>query len=140
MDVLVDYIQELNWLAVVVATVAAMAIGAIWYTPKVFGNTWMKAIGLKEKDIQGNGFKPMLIAVVTSFVTAVALGVLLQVLALTTVLQGALFGALVAAAFIATNKIMQSQFEQRSASYAVVTVACDVVTLAVMGAILAVWS
>ncbi len=33
---------EVNWLAVALATVSTMAVGSIWYTPKVFGNTWIR--------------------------------------------------------------------------------------------------
>lgn len=139
MDVLVDYVQELNWLAVVAATVAAMVIGSVWYTPQIFGRAWMKSIGMKEKDAMNGSMKPIVVAVVSSFVTAAALGVLLHVLALTTVLQGATFGALVAVALLGANKVMQAQFEQRPLMYNVVTTSADVVTLAVMGAILAVW-
>ena len=31
MQILLDYINELNWLAVVVASMAAFASGAVWY-------------------------------------------------------------------------------------------------------------
>jgi MFS family permease len=139
MDVLLDYVSELNWLAVAVATLAAMVIGATWYAPPLFGRFWMKTAGLKEKDLKDGSMRPIVFAVLSSFVTAVALGVLVQVLALTTVLQGALLGALVALGFIGANKVMQSQFEKRRFAYNIVVVSCDTVTLAVMGAILAVW-
>lgn len=139
MEVLLDHISELNWLAVLVATVAAMVIGSVWYMPAVFGNAWMKSIGIKQKDFMDGSMQPMLIAVVSSFVTAVALGVLVQVLELTTVWQGATFGIFVALALLATNKVMQAQFEKRPLSYNVITSSADVVTLGVLSAILAVW-
>lgn len=37
---------EINYLAVVVAAVAAFIIGAVWYSPLLFGNTYMKLRGL----------------------------------------------------------------------------------------------
>jgi hypothetical protein len=37
-----DVLGDLNWLAVIVATVAYFALGAIWYAPAVFGNLWMR--------------------------------------------------------------------------------------------------
>jgi uncharacterized membrane protein len=36
---------ELNWLAVVVATVVYYGLGALWYSRSVFGNRWAKSIG-----------------------------------------------------------------------------------------------
>jgi len=141
MEVLLDYIQELNWLAVVVATFVAFAVGAIWYTPALFGKAWMKSINLKESDAKkANMASPIVLALVGTFITAMAMGVLVQVLALTTALQGAGFGALVALAFLATNKVMQAQFELRTLTYNAITSGADVVALGLMGAILAVWS
>src|SRR3989337_3239270 len=36
---------SVNYLAVVVAAVASMIIGAIWYSPRVFGKMWMRLTG-----------------------------------------------------------------------------------------------
>jgi len=140
MEVLLDNISTLNWLAVVAATVIAMVVGSVWYTPAVFGNAWMKSMGVKNKDFMKGDMQPIIFAVVSSFVTAVALGALIQILALTSIWQGATFGILVALAFLGTNKVMQAQFEKRPLSYNVVTTSADVVTLGLMGAILAIWT
>jgi hypothetical protein len=37
--------MEINWLAIIVCGVVAMIVGMIWHNPKVFGNTYMKALG-----------------------------------------------------------------------------------------------
>lgn len=60
---------SINWLAVVLATVAAMAIGSVWYGP-LFGQKWMKLVGLKKKDIEGDSWTPMYVMVVLAFVQA----------------------------------------------------------------------
>lgn len=140
MEVLLDYVSELNWLAVVVATLVSFGVGAMWYSQGLFGKVWMKSIGLKESDTKKASMAmPIILTLVGTFVAAVAMGVLVQVLALTSVWQGATFGIMIAVAFLATNKVMQAQFELRPLSYNVVTSAADVVTFALMGAILAVW-
>jgi hypothetical protein len=139
-EVLLDYVSELNWLAVVVATLVSFGVGATWYSQSLFGKAWMKSIGLKESDTKkANMARPIILTLVGTFVAAVAMGVLVQVLALTSVWQGATFGIMIAVAFLATNKVMQAQFELRPLSYNVITSAADVVTLGLMGAILAVW-
>jgi len=40
----------MNWIAVIVAAVAAMAVGFVWYHQKVFGAAWMKSAGLSMDD------------------------------------------------------------------------------------------
>lgn len=140
MEALMDYLSNLNWVAVLVASIAGFAVGAIWYSQAVMGKAWMKAAGIKQKDVKNADMaKPMIIGFTTVLVTAIALGVLVQPLALVTALQGATFGILIGLAFISTNKLMGNLFEQRNPSLFWINLGGDVLSLAVMGAILAVW-
>ena len=45
--------MELNWIAVFVAALIPLAIGFIYYHPKVLGNAWVKEVGMTEADMQG---------------------------------------------------------------------------------------
>lgn len=36
-----------------VAALATLIVGFIWYNPKVFGTMWMKSIGKTEEDLKG---------------------------------------------------------------------------------------
>ncbi|MBF0671851.1 MAG: DUF1761 domain-containing protein [Salinibacterium sp.] len=60
-------VPEINWLAVIVATVATIAVGSTWYTPKVFGTIWAKDARVRPHD---NGWVPIIVGVVTGFVTS----------------------------------------------------------------------
>lgn len=42
----------LNWLAIVVATLAFFAVGAIWYTA-LFGKAWQREVGLTTEQLTG---------------------------------------------------------------------------------------
>jgi len=44
--------MELNYLAIAVAAIIPLFIGAIWYNPKVFGTAWMNASGMTEEKIK----------------------------------------------------------------------------------------
>lgn len=137
MDVLIDYLNQLNWVAVLAAAVASFATGAIWYSQAVFGKQWMKGAGLSKKDVENPDMvKTMGGGAVTVLLTSVALAVVFDVLALTGLVNGALLGALVALGFIVTNKVMHNLFEMKSNNYILITAAGDVVALAVMGAVL----
>ena len=43
---------EFNWLAIAAGAVASMISGMIWYHPKVYGDKWMKSIGLTKKKLE----------------------------------------------------------------------------------------
>ena len=43
---------EVNLLAVLVSGVAAMVIGALWYSPLLFGKLWMNGMGFTEAKMK----------------------------------------------------------------------------------------
>ncbi|QEE62104.1 DUF1761 domain-containing protein [Salinibacterium sp. dk2585] len=60
-------VPEINWLAVIVAAVATIAIGSVWYTPKVFGTMRAKDARVRPHE---NGWVPIVVGVITAFVTS----------------------------------------------------------------------
>lgn len=61
---------SINWLAIIAATAAVMAIGAVWYGP-LLGSRWMKLVKLSKKDTENNWQKPMFIMLVMAIFQAV---------------------------------------------------------------------
>lgn len=66
---------EVNYISVLVAVVASMAVGFMWYSPMLFGTPWMKLMGYSEaslkKDQQNMGKlygTSFVLAIVTAFV------------------------------------------------------------------------
>ena len=56
---------EINWIAVIVAAIAAFAVGALWYSPILFARQWQKEVGLSDEDAEG---APMVRIMVSAFV------------------------------------------------------------------------
>lgn len=140
MEVFVDYLGELNWLAVFVAAIVAFVSGAIWYSKPLFGKKWQKSVSLSDKQVNsGNMGEIMGMSAVGVIVSSVAVGLLVEVLVLTTVVQGALLGTMVAVGILGANKLMQVKFERRPMTYWYITLGADIVALSLMGAILAAW-
>lgn len=46
--------MEINFLALLVAALSTLAVGFIWYHPKVFGNVWMRESGTTEEKMKGS--------------------------------------------------------------------------------------
>jgi hypothetical protein len=69
---------HVNWLAIVVAMVAAMALGAVWYGA-LLGKQWMAALGKTREEITagGNPAVPMVIAAIAELVMAYFLAILM---------------------------------------------------------------
>ena len=135
---------DINYLAVLVATVAAMVIGAIWYAPKVLGNLWMKELGMgatpedREKMRKGaaKAYAGMFIA---ALVTSYVLAHFVDYTNATTALNGAVTALWLWLGFVATVIFGQVLFEKRSLTLFAIGAGYQLVNLVVMGIILAVW-
>ena len=134
---------EINYIAVVLATLSSMVVGSIWYTPKVFGNYWMKAANITPSGKGSDAIRPILITLVVSFITAWVLagaayiswdfyGGSFFVNSLVTALV--LWGGFTAARFITHDA-----FDGRPTGLTVLNVTHELVTIVIMAIIIGVW-
>jgi hypothetical protein len=45
--------MQFNWWLFFVTALIPLVVGFVWYSPKVFGNSWMKINGFTEDDLKG---------------------------------------------------------------------------------------
>lgn len=87
----------LNYVAILVAAMAAFAVGALWHGP-LFGKMWMHLIGFKLQDMKKMKVSPkksMTLGFISLLVVAFVMANLVQLVGATT-----LTGALVLTAFL----------------------------------------
>jgi hypothetical protein len=65
----------MNWLAVVLGTVAFFAVGAVWYTA-LFGKAWQKSVGLSDEQLKTGANMPLIFGLcfLLEFVVVLMLG------------------------------------------------------------------
>lgn len=131
---------EINWLAIILATISTMVVGSIWYTPKVFGNKWMQLAKVKPSGKASDAAGAMAVTVLVSFITAY---VLAHVIFLAhnffdnSFLQDALSTAFwVWLGFTASRFITHDAFEMRPKALTFLNIAHEFVTFMVMGLIM----
>ena len=127
----------LNWLAILVATVAGFALGGIWYGP-LFGDAWLAALGKTADQIQPSP-TPFIISFFTALITAVVLALFINTLDISTLGGGVVIGLLVGIGFIATAMASDSAFGDTGLNLWLIQSGYRVLYSVLMGAILAVW-
>ena len=71
--------MELNYWAVLLASLSTFLLGCIWYSPAVFGKAWMKENGFTEEGMKNsNMVKIFGLAFVLAIISAVNLAMFLQ--------------------------------------------------------------
>ena len=138
MDLLAYHLDKVNWVAVLVATLGSFVVGSIWYAPPVFGKIWMKAVGLKQKDMNNSNMaRTFALTGLLAFVSAVGLATLMSALVFKSWQQGAVLGALVSLVFVATSRGIHMLFERKGGvSLFLINVGHDLVFLTLAGAII----
>jgi len=130
----------INWVAVVVAAAANMVIGGIWYSKLAFGPTWQKRIGLSDKDMKKNMSTAMVGAVILALIMSFILAHFVSYAQDTTVWQGASTGFWVWLGFVMPVLALSVVYTRRGKKLFLINAGNLLITLLVMGAILAAWA
>jgi protein-S-isoprenylcysteine O-methyltransferase Ste14 len=136
-------VPEINYWAVLLATLSSMVVGSVWYTPKVFGARWARLANVDTDRPAATAVVPIVVTLIVSFITAWVLagassiawhfyggGYLLAALGT---------GVIMWAGFTAARFITHDAFEGRPTSLTVLNIAHELVTIVVMAIIIGVW-
>ena len=134
---------SINYIAVLVAAVVNMIIGALWYSPVLFGNLWARLSGMDKKSMDKAKHKGMgklyAAAFISTFVMAFVLAHFIDYTESTTVSDGMQAGFWIWLGFIATVSLGGVLWENKPIKVWVLNNAYNLFGLLVMGSILAVW-
>jgi len=67
--------EHLNWIAVIVGTVASFLVGWLWYSPKLFGQGWADGSGVKLNTADKMPAFAMIMQLLALFLLALVIGV-----------------------------------------------------------------
>jgi len=128
----------INWLSVIVAALAAFAIGGLWYSPVLFGNVWVKELNLSEEELKKANM-PLIFGstFVLNIISAIVLDMFIGQDA--TLWSGFMYGFIVAIAWVSTSIGINYLFSRKSLKLFFIDAGYFIVFFPIMGAILGVW-
>jgi hypothetical protein len=129
---------EINWWAFLAATAISLVIGAIWYSPVLFGQQWAHLVGKKTGEM-GDAATGYTVSVVAALVQTWVLVHLVRYAGAITAQKGAEVGFWIWLAFIALVMAMNVVFEGRSWHLWQINAVYFLVILLINGALLATW-
>lgn len=136
-EVLAVAFEDVNWLAVVVAALSTFVVGSAWYHDKTLGPKWMKAVGLKRKDLENaNMVRTFGLSLVLALLSATSLSIFAVITGINNVFDGALLGGVIGAFFVVTVTGSNYLFSQQSFELFAIDASYMIVNFAVMGAII----
>ncbi|HET9203925.1 MAG TPA: DUF1761 domain-containing protein [Acidimicrobiia bacterium] len=136
---ILDFFSELNWLAVIVATIAWFAFSAIWYSVPPLSKAWQNA---SKVDMAEDGpplavlFIPTLVGY---FVTTVVIGLIVEAIGITEVGDGVVLGIVLGIGFGAVSALVTQVYERKGSNYWLINGINAVIAYVIVSVILTVW-
>lgn len=133
---------EVNYIAVLLAALSAMVVGAVWYTPAVFGKAWMRLAKIKpNQEINGMQMARLygvafVVALVTAYVLAHVAYLSNQFFGSTFMQDALTTGFWLWLGFTAARLLMHDMFEGRPGKLTFLNVAHEFVTVMAMALII----
>ena len=125
----------MNWLAIIIAAIANMVIGFLWYGTWAFGKSWMTLSGRQ----MGEGMQPgplYALTVVAALVQAIAMSWFVAETGATSGAAGALVGLFAGLGFVATAMFAEVLFAGRHPRLFAITAGYSILALVVQGMII----
>jgi hypothetical protein len=132
---LLSSLTHINPLAVLIAGLAHMVTGLVWFMPKFFGNSWTELTGQQMKPAR----RWIIAGIIGHQVIALALAMIVNLAGATTVTGGIAVGVLVWMGFIVTLETGELIWEKIPFKLFLIRIGGHLLSLSLTGIILAVW-
>ena len=130
--------MEVNFLAIAAAGLASWVLGALWYSPLLFGKIWQTEVGLSDEEIK-KGSMPMIFGLSLILMIAMAFGLspLIEAHGDTiTMVHGFYHGCMIGLFFAATSMGINYLYQRRSLKLFAIDALYQVLFLGISGAVL----
>ena len=139
---LIAELQNLNYLAIAIATIASYVLGFAWYHWAVFGEAWANALGLTKEEADnteglGGAFT---VSLVSGFAKALFIALLISAIGTSGILNGVFFGAAISTVFTVTSLGYYNGFARSPSKLTLINSAHSIIELSLIGAIIGIFA
>ena len=134
-----DFFGELNWLAILVATLAWFAFSAIWYSAPPLSKAWQRAAKV-DATAEGPPLAALFIPTLIGYlVTTVVIALIARGIGATEVMDGIMLGVALGVGFGAVGALVSQVYEGKGGSYWLINGVNAVIAYVIVAMIVTVW-
>ena len=139
------HLLGVNVYAVLVAAIATMVAGFLWYSPMLFANPWMVLMGydpndkVKIAEMQKSAGPSYAMSMIASALSAIVLGKIIAVANAASAISGMEIAFAVWLGFVTTVQMTNAMFMRQRAKLYAINTGYQLVCYVAMGAILGAW-
>jgi len=134
--------QSVRILPVLLSAIAVFVLGALWYSPFLFGRAWVRAHGYTEEKIaqmRASASRAYAVSFVCYIIMALAMSILIGRLDVRMIVGGVKLGAVLGIGFAAPLGLTASMFSEKRLSAWLIDAGYQIAYLILMGVILVAW-
>ncbi len=133
-----------NIFAILIATIISFGIGAVWYSPILFGKEWMELMRISDSDVEvarSKGvWKSYLVHLVFSFVTFCVLAFVISAIGAGAGSDAAFFSFIIWLGFYVPSNISEILWKKTPLKLVMIDTVNSLIGLLVGGAIIGAWN
>jgi len=139
------HMHSLNWLAILVAAIASIILGFVWYSPLLFARPWTREMGYdlndkaKMDEMRKHAGPAYAGSFVAALIAAFTLALILHGMRAETLHFGLMASFHIWLGFVATVQFTGALFARQSMKLFAINTGYQLVCYLVMGMILALW-
>lgn len=131
--------SEVNYLAVLVAAIAAMALGALWYSKVLFGKKWQELVEKSDEELKKGAGKAVGGTAVAWLVISFTLAYFVDATEATTWDSALMVGLWASIGLMTMSQLIITLYEDRKMSLFAISVGYQVLAVLIMAVIHALW-
>jgi hypothetical protein len=128
-------LQSINWLAVGAATLAAMVVGSLWYSPLMFMKRWQAELG-KTPEQMGNPMLAVGNSVVMYMIAAVGLSMVFSWKGVASLGDALMTAGTIWLVFVGSMELLHDRYNGVSAVFSLINCGNTLVSFLAMGAVI----
>jgi len=128
----------INIFAIIVSIVVYWILGAIWFSAKIFGKPWTKALGRNIEDL-GPDIKQVLGSFLANFVVVVLFAIILELIGSYDLVTALLIALLIGVGFIIPTDLYDVIFEDKNITAFLIDIGYHILGIIIVGLILGLW-
>ncbi len=132
---------SMNFWPILVSAVVAFGVSALWFSPILFGNEWMRLADISEKDMSGKKglWKLYIVQFIITLVIFMVMGFLISTTGSRTVSDGVFLALLLWVGLSLTSAIGRMLWQKVPLKMLLIVELCTLITWLVGGAIIGAW-
>lgn len=131
-----------NYIAIIAAALASMAIGGVWYSPMLFGKQWIQLMGYGKKEeekMKQDATKAYALSAISSIIIAYVMSLLIPLTNTQTVMDAVQLAFILWLGLIAAVTFQSVAFEGKSKDLFILNNAYNLISLIAIAVILTLW-